>query len=163
AGVLFKNAEALETLQQADVLVVDKTGTLTEGKPRVMAVEPVAGLGPDDILRLAASLERASEHPLAAAIVSYAKSRGIPLADVRDFQSVTGKGVVGSVENHPVVVGNAALLAEQGISTDPLRARMETFGAEGHTVMLLAVGGNVVGLLSVADPIRPSTPEAIRL
>lgn len=162
-GVLFKNAEALETLQKADTLVVDKTGTLTEGKPRVVTVEPVGDLGTEQVLRLAASLERGSEHPLAAAFVKDAEARGLALAEVRDFQSFTGKGVAGLVDNRPVAVGNAAFLTERGIRTEHLRDRVEALRAEGHTVMLVAADNQVSGLVGVGDPIRASTPEAIRL
>lgn len=163
AGILFRDAEALETLQNADVLVIDKTGTLTEGKPRVLAVEPVGGLPTEEILRLSASLERASEHPLAVAFVKEALARGLALAEVRGFQSFTGKGVAGLVEDHRIVVGNPDLLTEQNIAADPLRARAEDLRAQGATVMLVAVDGQVVGLIGIADPIRASTPEAIRL
>lgn len=162
-GILIKNAEALEVLEKADTLVVDKTGTLTEGKPRLVGVEPVAGFAEDELLRLAASLERGSEHPLAAAIVKGAEARGLRLAEARDFQSVTGKGVVGKVEGRPVALGNAALMADQQVAVDPLRHRLEELRREGQTVMLVAVEGQLVGLVAVADPIRSSTPEAIQL
>jgi Cu+-exporting ATPase len=162
-GVLIKNAEALEILEKADTLVVDKTGTLTEGKPRLTAVEPAEGFQANDLLRWAASLERASEHPLAAAIVKGAEARGIALVEVRDFQSVTGKGVVGRVEGHEVVLGNLALMNEHRIAADSLRARLDALRAEGQTVMLVAVDGRLAGLLGVADPVRASTPDAIRL
>jgi Cu+-exporting ATPase len=162
-GVLIKNAEALEILQQADTLIVDKTGTLTEGKPRLMTVEPAEGLSADDLLRLAASLERGSEHPLAAAIVKGAEVRGLQLAEARDFQAITGKGVTGTVANRRVVLGNAALLADLGVRADALQSRLEALRAEGQTVMLAAVDGQLAGLLAVADPIRRTTPEAIQL
>jgi Cu+-exporting ATPase len=163
AGILFKNAEALETLQKADVLVVDKTGTLTEGKPRVMAVEPVGDLDRDEILRLSASLERGSEHPLAAAFVKEAETRGLALTEVRGFQSFTGKGVTGLVDDRRVLVGNSALIGEQGIAADQLREREERLRTQGQTVILVAIDQQVAGLIGVADPIRASTPEAIRL
>jgi Cu+-exporting ATPase len=162
-GVLIKNAEALEVLGKADTLVVDKTGTLTEGKPRLAVVAPAAGFAEEELLRLAAGLERASEHPLAAAIVRGAEARGLQPADAREFQSVTGKGVVGEVEGRRVALGNAALLAEQGAAAGDLQARAEALRAEGKTVMLAAVDGRPAGLLAVEDPIRASTPEAIRL
>ncbi len=162
-GILIKNAEALEVLEKADTLVVDKTGTLTEGKPRLVGVEPAAGFPEDELLRLAASLERGSEHPLAAAIVKGAEAKGLALAEARDFQSVTGKGVLGTVDGRAVVLGNAALLADQHVAADPLRPRLEELRREGETVMLVAVDGKLAGLVSVADPIRSSTPEAIRL
>jgi Cu+-exporting ATPase len=163
SGVLIRNAEALEVLYQADTLVVDKTGTLTEGKPRLVVVEPAAGFDETELLRLAASLERASEHPLAAAVVGGATERGVELVRVEDFQSFTGQGVTGSVEGHMVVLGNAGLLAERGVSTETLAARAEELRREGHTVLFAAVDGRPAGLLGVADPIRASTPEAIRL
>jgi Cu+-exporting ATPase len=162
-GILIKNAEALEVLEKADTLVVDKTGTLTEGKPRLVAVEPAAGFPEEELLRLSASLERGSEHPLAAAIVKGAEGRGLRLAEARDFQSATGKGVMGSVDGRKVVLGNAALMADQHVSFDPLRPRLEELRREGQTVMLVAVDGQLAGLVAVADPIRATTPEAIRL
>jgi Cu+-exporting ATPase len=162
-GVLIKNAEALEVLHKADTLVVDKTGTLTEGKPRLAAVEPAEGFGADELLRLAASLERASEHPLAAAIVKGAEQRGLSLSEVQDFRSLTGKGVVGAVEGRRLILGSAALLAEHGVATEEVQARLGALRAEGQTVMLVAGDGRFAGLLGVTDPIRPSTPEAVRL
>jgi len=162
-GILIKNAEALEILEKADTLVVDKTGTLTEGKPRLVGVEPTAGFTEDELLRLAASLERGSEHPLAAAIVKGSEGRGLSLAEAHDFQSVTGKGVIGKVDGHTVILGNAALMADQHIAADPLRPRMEELRREGRTVLLVAVDGQLAGLVAVADPIRASTAEAIRL
>jgi P-type Cu+ transporter len=158
AGVLIRDAEALEVMEKVDTLVVDKTGTLTEGKPRLVSVG-----GTDDVLRLAASLERASEHPLATAVVDGARQRGIDqLPAVADFQSVTGKGVVGTVDGHQVVLGTAALLAERGIDATPLAAEAEALRREGQTVMLVAVDGRAAGLLGVADPIKASTPEALK-
>jgi Cu+-exporting ATPase len=162
-GILIKNAEALEILEKADTLVVDKTGTLTEGKPRLVGVEPAAGLSEDELLRIAASLERGSEHPLAAAIVKGAEAKGLALAEAQDFQSVTGKGVIGKVVGRNVAMGNAALMADHQVAVDPLRSRLEELRREGQTVMLIAVDGQLAGLVSVADPIRASTPEAIRL
>jgi Cu+-exporting ATPase len=163
SGVLFRNAEALEVLGKADTLVVDKTGTLTEGKPRLAAVEPAEGLTADELLRLAAGLERGSEHPLAAAVVQGAEARGVRPAEARNFQSITGKGVVGEVEGRKVVLGNAALLGEHGVDAGPLRQRLDALRAEGQTVVLVAVDGRLAGLLGVTDPVRDSTPEAIRL
>jgi Cu+-exporting ATPase len=162
AGVLIKNAEALEVLEKADTLVVDKTGTLTEGKPRLTVVEPAEGFTADELLRLAASLERGSEHPLASAVVQAAEAKGLLLTAASDFRSATGKGVVGRVDGRAVALGNAALLAEQGAAADALRDRVEALRAEGKTVMLAAVDGRPAGLLAVEDPIRASTPEAIR-
>jgi Cu+-exporting ATPase len=163
SGILIKNAEALEVLEKADTLVVDKTGTLTEGKPRLAGVEAAAGFAEDELLRLAASLERGSEHPLATAIVQGAESRGLRLAEAKDFQSVTGKGVVGTVEGRAVTLGNPALMAERHVAVDALLPRLEELRRDGQTVMLAAVDGRPAGLVAVADPIRASTPEAIRL
>ncbi|MCI0464159.1 MAG: copper-translocating P-type ATPase [Gemmataceae bacterium] len=162
-GILIKNAEALEILEKADTLLVDKTGTLTEGKPRLVGVEPAGGFAEDELLRLAASLERGSEHPLAAAIVKGAEDKGLALAEAQDFQSITGKGVVGKVEGRAVALGNVALLAERQVAADQVQPRMEELRREGQTVMLVAVDGRLAGLVSVADPIRSSTAEAMRL
>jgi Cu+-exporting ATPase len=162
-GVLIKNAEALEILQRADTLVVDKTGTLTEGKPKLAAIEPAPGFTADELLRLAASLERGSEHPLAAALVKGAEDRGLPLAEVRDFQSVTGKGVTGTVEGRAMALGNTALLADLGVPVGALQDRLDALRGEGQTVMLAVVDRRLAGLIGVADPIRPTTLEAIRL
>jgi Cu+-exporting ATPase len=162
-GVLFRDAEALETLYKADTLVVDKTGTLTEGKPKLVVAEPAEGFSADELLRLAAGLERGSEHPLAAAIVRGAEERGVTPPGAQEFQSVTGKGVNGVLEGRRVALGNAVLLAEEGVDAAPVRARLDALRGEGQTVMLAAVDGRLAGLLAVADPIRSSTPEAIRL
>jgi len=163
AGILVRNAEALEVLERVDTLVVDKTGTLTEGKPRLETVEAVSGIAPAELLRLAASLERGSEHPLAAAIVAGARARGLALAEAREFRSVTGKGVVGAVDGQPVALGNHRLLEDLGLDPGPLAGRAEALRRDGQTVMFVAVDGRVAGLVGVADPIKPSTPEAIRL
>ena len=163
SGVLIKNAEALEVLGRADTLVVDKTGTLTEGRPQLARVEPAAGFTADELLRLAASLERGSEHPLAAAVVKGAEAKGLSLVEARDFQSVTGQGVTGKVEGREVALGNAALLADRKVDAGPLQPRIDELRKEGQTVMLAAVDGRLAGLIGVADPVRPSTPEAIRL
>jgi Cu+-exporting ATPase len=163
SGVLTKNAEVLEVLGKADVLVVDKTGTLTEGKPRLATVEPAEGFAADELLRLAAGLERGSEHPLAGAIVAAAQERGLSLAEGRQFQSVTGKGVTGEVEGRQILLGTVALLAEHGVNAGPLHPRLEALRAQGQTVMLAAVDGRLAGLIAVADPIRASTPEALGL
>ncbi|MBL8800038.1 MAG: heavy metal translocating P-type ATPase [Planctomycetia bacterium] len=164
-GVLIKNAETLELLEKADTLIVDKTGTLTEGKPKLATVETAPGSSFDqkELLRLAASLERGSEHPLASAVVQGAADQGISLAATTDFASVTGKGVQGQVEGRSVLLGNAALLADHGIDAAGLKARAAALRAAGQTVVLLGVDGQPAGLLGVADPIRASTPEAIRL
>ncbi len=163
SGVLFRDAEALEVLGKVDVLLVDKTGTLTEGKPRLVAAEPAAGFTEEELLRLAAGLERGSEHPLAAAIVNGAEARGLQLSPASDFQAITGKGVIGQVNGRRLVLGNAALLAEQGIDASELQARAEVLRTDGKTVLLAGVDGRPAGVLGVEDPIRPSTPEAIRL
>jgi P-type Cu+ transporter len=162
AGVLFKNAEAIEVLREIDTLVVDKTGTLTEGKPKLVTVVPAPGFGEEELLRLAASLERGSEHPLAAAIVDGAQERGIELAKVETFESVTGKGVKGIVAERSVALGNRALLEEAGIDPGELATQAENYRADGQTVMFVIVGEKPAGLVGVADPIKESTPEAIR-
>src|ERR1043165_9689459 len=162
AGILFRNAEAIEVLREIDTLVVDKTGTLTEGKPKLVTVEPVSGIDEKALLQLAASLERGSEHPLAAAIVSGAEERGIEFSKVEAFESVTGKGVKGSVNGHAVALGNLALLEQLGTSDAELSARAEEHRQEGQTVMFVLVNGRPAGILGVADPIKQSTAEAIR-
>jgi Cu+-exporting ATPase len=162
AGVLFKNAEAIEKLRQVDTLVVDKTGTLTEGRPQLVAVEPLAVVSEAELLRLAASLERGSEHPLAAAIVAGAASRGLLLAAPERFASHTGRGVTGTIGGRAVALGNRRLLDELGIDAGALPARAERLRAEGQTALFVAVDGAAAGLLAVADPIKPATPEAIR-
>src|SRR5437773_2284804 len=163
AGVLFRNAEALETMEGVDTLVVDKTGTLTEGKPRLEAVVTAGGVEEKELLRLVASLEQASEHPLAAAIVAGAVERGVRPAAAAGFASHTGRGVAGVVDGHRVVVGNRSLLDEMGVAPGPLASRAEALRGEGHGVMFVAVDGRVAGLLGVTDPLKPSTPEALRL
>jgi Cu+-exporting ATPase len=162
AGVLIRNAEALEVLEKIDTLVVDKTGTLTEGKPRLAAVVTMPGNDENEILRLAASLERGSEHPLAAAIVAEAEDRKLKVGTARDFHSLTGKGVVGSVDETKVALGNRRLLDELRITDTGLAARAEELRKDGQTVMFVAIDGAVAGLLSVADPVKASTAEAIR-
>jgi Cu+-exporting ATPase len=163
AGVLIRNAEGLETLEKVDTLVIDKTGTLTEGKPRLMTFESADGHEDLEMLRLLASLEQVSEHPLAGAIVAGAKQRTLNLAKTDDFQSLTGKGVTGTVEGHRVGVGSVKLF--EGLSIDPqaLLKRAEQLRQQGQTVMLVAVDGRPAGLVGVADPIKASTPEAIQL
>ena len=161
-GVLIKNAEALEVMEKVDTLVVDKTGTLTEGKPKLVSIVAVDGFHEHDTLRLAASLERASEHPLAEAIVRGAEERDVDLDIADDFQSVTGKGVTGTVDGHTVALGNIKLLEGLGIDAGNLPQQADTLRAEGQTVMLLAIDGQAAGLIGVADPIKDSTPEAIR-
>jgi Cu+-exporting ATPase len=163
AGVLIKNAEALEVMEKIDTLVVDKTGTLTEGKPKLMSVIPASGKNEDEILRLAGSLERGSEHPLAAAIVDGTRERGIKLSEATDFRSVTGKGVLGTVDGKAVVLGNQKLLEEMGVRPTELANRAEELRRDGQTVMSVVVERELVGLVGVADPIKKSTPEAIDL
>lgn len=160
-GVLFKNAEAIEVLRKVDTLVVDKTGTLTEGRPALVAVEPADGMDEAELLRLAAALERGSEHPLAEAIVRGAEERGHELPKADDFGSVTGKGVRGTVDGHDVALGNLAMMAEVGVDPGPLSQRAEALRGEGQTVMFVAVDGSLAGIIGVADPIKESTPEAI--
>jgi len=161
-GVLFKNAEALEVLRKVDTLVVDKTGTLTEGKPKLVSVVAREGFQENENLRLAASLERGSEHPLAEAIVQGAEARGVALATADNFQSVTGKGVTGEVDGRQIALGNIKLLHDLGIDVGDLPQQADAGRAEGQTVMLLAVDGKAAGLIGVADPIKATTPEAIR-
>jgi Cu+-exporting ATPase len=162
-GVLIKNAEALETLQKVDTLVIDKTGTLTLGKPTLATVEALEGFTSEDVLRLAAGLERGSEHPLAAAVLKRAKEKGIAPANIQGFQSIAGKGVGGQMDGRSVFLGNAGYLTENGISTTGLAERLEILRSEGQTVILLGIEGRLAGLIGVADPIRESTPEAVRL
>ena len=162
AGVLIKHAEALEILEKVDTLVVDKTGTLTEGKPRLDAVETVPGVDSDTLLRLAASLEKASEHPLAAAIVGAAHARNLVISNPVDFDSQTGLGVGGRVEGHEVVLGNARLFEHRGIDLGGLADRAEALRRDGATVVFIALDGRAAGLLAVADPIKESSAEAVR-
>ncbi len=161
-GVLFRNAEAIEVLRKVDTLVLDKTGTLTEGKPKLVSVVPAGATDEQRLLRLAGSLERGSEHPLAAAIVSGAQERGAALNEAADFQSLTGKGVEGQVDGSSVALGNRALMQSLGIEFGGLVERAEALRGEGQTVMFVAIDGEPAGLLGVADPIKESTPEAIR-
>ena len=161
-GVLLRNAEALELMEQIDTVVVDKTGTLTEGKPTLTTVVPQAGLDEPGLLRLVASLEQVSEHPLAAAIVSGARDRGVTTVAVTEFRSVTGKGVIGKVDGRTIAVGNAQLLAELGAAADTLAARADELRKSGETVMFVAIDGVPAGLVGVADRIKPTTVEAIR-
>jgi Cu+-exporting ATPase len=162
SGVLIRNAEALETLEKVDVLIVDKTGTLTEGQPKLISVIAAPGHAENDILRLAAALERASEHPLAHAIVTAARQRGLPAAIATSFRSVTGQGVIGDVEGRRMAIGNARLL-ESHQGSDALLQQAADLRAQGQTVMVVGINGDTVGLLCVADPVKESTPEALRL
>ncbi|MFT3915559.1 MAG: heavy metal translocating P-type ATPase [Anaeromyxobacteraceae bacterium] len=162
AGVLFRDAQALELLAKVDTLVLDKTGTLTEGRPVLSAVETAGRWGEARLLALAAGLERASEHPLAAAIVAGAGARGVVVARAEGFESFTGEGVVGAVDGHRVALGNEALLARLGVDAGPLAARAAALRAEGQTVVLVAIDGEAAGLLAVADPVKPSAASALR-
>ena len=163
AGVLIKNAEALEIFSQIDTLVVDKTGTLTEGKPRLTAVVSADSLSETELLRYAASLEKASEHPLADAIVKGAQSKNIEFAKVDAFASITGKGVQGKVEGHSVALGNSLFLESLRVPTGPLLLKADELRREGQTAMFLAVDGKAVGLIAVADPVKKTSAEAIRM
>lgn len=161
AGVLFKNAEAIERLRQVDTLVVDKTGTLTEGRPSLVTVEPTGDFPEERFLELVATLERASEHPLAEAIVRGAEDRGVQVGEASSFESVTGKGVRGRVGDVDVALGNRTMMADVGVDLEGLPERAETLRAEGQTVMFAAIDGAAAGLVGVADPIKESTSEAI--
>ena len=161
AGVLIKNAEALERFEKIDTLVIDKTGTLTEGKPRVIAVVPEEGYQEAAVLSYAASLERSSEHPLAAAVVASANQSGLALQGVTGFRSETGKGIIGTVNGHAVAVGNAVLLESRGIPHAGLGAQAERLRSDGATVMFVAIDGRPAGVVAVADPVKPSTPGAL--
>jgi Cu+-exporting ATPase len=161
AGVLIKDAEALERLEKIDTLVADKTGTLTEGKPRVVAVVTADGFDEATVLALGASLERSSEHPLAAAIVASAKERGVDLKDAAGFASVTGKGVTGTIDGRVVAVGNAALLKDIGVATSELESRADSLRRDGATAVFVAVDGRPAGIIAVADPVKATTPAAL--
>jgi P-type Cu+ transporter len=161
AGVLIRNADALERLERIDTLIVDKTGTLTEGKPRVVAVEPADSLADSEVLALGASLERLSEHPLATAIVAAAHERGVILHTVSNFRSVTGKGVAGTVNGKQVAVGNAKLLSDLGVVSTELYRRAEVLRRGGATAVFVAADGHPVGIIAVADPIKATTPSAL--
>lgn len=163
AGVLIRNAEALEVMERIDTLIVDKTGTLTEGKPKLVSLRPAAGWTEADLLHFAASIERGSEHPLAAAIVSGATERGIEPAEAQEFESVTGKGVRGRVNGRAMALGNAGFMEQLHVDTSAMLARAEELRRDGQTVMFVAVDGKPAGLLGVADPIKGSTPEAVRM
>ncbi|MGZ5938198.1 MAG: heavy metal translocating P-type ATPase, partial [Rhizomicrobium sp.] len=162
AGILIKNAESLERFEKVDTLVVDKTGTLTEGKPRVTAVVPAGGFDERTVLSLAASLERSSEHPLAAAILAAARERGAPIRDADEFKSLTGKGITGTVGGERVAVGTASYLTELGVDVAALEARAEELRRDGATALFVSSGGHAAGILAVADPIKPTTATAIR-
>jgi heavy metal translocating P-type ATPase len=161
SGVLIKNAEALERMEKVDTLVVDKTGTLTEGKPSVVAIETVGGIAEADLLRLTASLERSSEHPLAAAIVRAANEKGLSLSQPEGFDSPVGKGVMGKVEGRALVIGNQRIMADAGIDTAPLDTAADAMRADGATAIFVAIDGAAAGIIAIADPIKPSSPAAI--
>jgi len=163
AGILFRDAQAIEVLRSVDTVVVDKTGTLTEGRPRVVAVRPAGGRGEGEVLRLAAGVERVSEHPLAGAVVVAATGRGLAVTTAAEFESVTGKGVRGRVDGHAVAVGSEQLLDDIGVDPGDLRRHAAALRRDGQTVMLVAVDGAPAGLIGVADPIKDTTPEAVRL
>jgi Cu+-exporting ATPase len=162
AGVLIKNAEALERMEKIDTLVVDKTGTLTEGKPKLVAIVAAAGFQESEILRLAASVERASEHPLADAIVRAAKERHLELSKVDEFDSPTGKGATGKVDGKTILLGNSNFLTSRGIETQPLNEQSERLRGDGATVINIAVDGKLAGLFAIADPVKASTPDALK-
>jgi len=161
SGVLIKNAEALEHMEKVDTLVIDKTGTLTEGKPAVTAIIPASAFNETDVLRLAASVERASEHPLAVAIVKAAEARGVSTVAVTDFDSPTGKGALGVVDGRRIALGNAKFLSEFGVDPSSLASQAEDLRKEGATAIFMAVDGTVAGVLAIADPVKASTPEAL--
>jgi Cu+-exporting ATPase len=163
AGVLIKNAEALEAFEKVDTLIVDKTGTLTEGKPKLMNVVPAEGFDELTVLSLAASLERGSEHPLAAAIVEGAEAKGAKLVKADDFQSITGKGVTGTIDGKKVGLGNLALLESLKVDSTGVKTQADAYRAQGHTAMFLAIDGKAAGIITVADPIKATTIEAIKL
>jgi len=162
AGVLIKHAEALERMEKIDTLVVDKTGTLTEGKPKVVSIVAAAGFQESEILRMAASVERASEHPLADAIVRAAKERNLDLSKVDEFLSPTGKGATGKVDGRTILLGNSSFLKSLGIETQPLHEQGESLRGDGATVIHIAVDGQLAGLFAIADPVKPSTPDALK-
>jgi Cu+-exporting ATPase len=162
AGVLIKNAEALERMEKINTLVVDKTGTLTEGKPKVVAIVAAAGFEDSEILRLAASVERASEHPLADAIVRSAKDRNLDLGKVEAFDSPTGKGASGNVDGKAILLGNSNFLTSLGIETQSLSEQAERLRGDGATVINIAIDGQLAGLFAIADPVKPSTPDALK-
>jgi Cu+-exporting ATPase len=162
AGVLIRNAEALERMEKVDTLVVDKTGTLTEGKPKVVAIVPAEGFDETEILRLAASVERASEHPLADAIVRAAKERELDLGKVEEFNSPTGKGAAGKVDGKSILLGNSKFLTPLGVEAEALDAQGERLRAEGATVINIAIDGKLAGVFAIADPVKPSTPDALK-
>jgi len=161
-GVLIKNAEALERFEKVDTLVVDKTGTLTEGRPKVTAIAPAEGISEDELLRLAATVERSSEHPLALAIVNAAGERSIALGDAIDFDSPVGKGVTGTVDGKRLILGSHRIMGEEGVDVSAMTAKAEELRNEGATVIFTAIDGRLAGLFAIADPIKPTTPDAVK-
>jgi Cu+-exporting ATPase len=161
AGVLIKNAEALERMEKVDTLVVDKTGTLTEGRPTLTAIRPGDGFTEDEVLRLAASLERGSEHPLGQAIVEAAEKRGLSLAEAADFDSPTGKGVIGNVDGKAIRIGNATFLAEAGVDTKLVADEADRLRRDGATAVYMSVDGVPAAIFAISDPVKATTPEAI--
>jgi heavy metal translocating P-type ATPase len=162
-GVLIKDAEGLELMEKVDVLVVDKTGTLTEGKPAVQQIIATASYARADVLVIAASLEKMSEHPLGSAIISHLKKQGLPLLDVKNFSAITGKGIQGEIDGLPVCLGNAGLLKEIGINTQDLEEQAESLRVQGHTIIFVAIDNKLAGLISVTDPIKATSAEAVNL
>jgi Cu+-exporting ATPase len=162
AGVLIKNAEALERMEKIDTLVVDKTGTLTEGKPKVVAIATAAGYDENEVLRLAASVEKASEHPLALAMVTAAQERGLPLAQVSGFDAPTGKGVIGTIAGHRIALGNAGFLKELGIDTASVASQAERLRRDAATAIFAAVDDRIAGVIAIADPVKATTPDALK-
>jgi Cu+-exporting ATPase len=162
AGVLIKNAEALERMEKVDTLVIDKTGTLTEGKPKVVAVVPAPAFNEAQVLQLAASVERGSEHPLAAAIAAAAAEQKLPLSDVHGFDSPSGKGVIGTVDGKRLALGNARFLDELNIDTSALAGEAERLRGDGSTAIFLAVDGTAAGVIAIADPVKSTTPDALK-
>jgi heavy metal translocating P-type ATPase len=161
AGVLIKNAEALERMEKIDTLVVDKTGTLTEGKPKVVEIATVGGFDEANVLRFAASVDQASEHPLARAIIAAAQQRGVALAKVVGFDSASGKGAMGTIEGQRIVLGSAKFLAEFNVTTAPLETRAEAMRRDGATAIFIAIDGRIAGAIAIADPVKPTTAAAL--
>jgi P-type Cu+ transporter len=161
AGILIKNAEALERFEKVDTIVVDKTGTLTEGKPSVIGLHTTPGYDEAQVLRLAASLERGSQHPLGAAIVKAAEERGLPLTAPETFDAPAGKGITGTIEGQRLVIGNQRIMTEAGIGTDALAAEVQQLRKEGATAIFIAVDGRLAGLAGIADAIKTTTPDAV--
>ena len=161
AGILIKNAESLERMEKVDTLVVDKTGTLTQGKPAVVAIETADGFDADEVLRLAASLERSSEHPLALAIVKAAEAKGLAISEPSEVDQPVGKGITGSIDGRRIVAGNARFLDEQGIPTAELSERADRLRSEGATAIFLGIDGKIAGAIGIADPVKETTPAAL--